>query len=91
MMTETDDIEGGEDSKDKRRGRPRDFDTYIKDSEEQIKEWTAELKRFKLSYGTKGELRKQKDMLRNKISALRCRIKRKIEERESKRNLASSS
>ena len=91
MLTEHDDIETADHSGDKRRGQPRDFDTYIKESEEQIKKWTEELKGMKLAYGTKGKVRKQKDMLRNKISALRCRIKRKVEERESKRNLTSCS
>ena len=60
------------------RGRTqRDFESYMRESEDQIRLWTEELKKFKVGY--KGAARKEKDLLRNKISALRSRMKRKQE------------
>ena len=70
------------DSNEKRRGRTqRDFESYMRESEDQIKIWTEELKKFKV--GFKGPARKEKDLLRNKISALRSRMKRKMEQKQS--------
>lgn len=60
----------------------------MRESEDQIKQWTEELKKFKVGY--KGSARKEKDLLRNKISALRSRMKRKLEQRQSQQQLSST-
>lgn len=70
-------------AKKKKLGRtPKDTQAYIDESNAQIKKWTKELDQF-YKRGQGNDIQKRRDMLRNKISALRSRMKRKQEQWES--------
>jgi len=74
----------------KRLGRtPKDFEEYIRESNAQVERWVEELNLFKRGAGP--ETQKKRDKLRNKISALRSRMKRKKEQVQSSQTIGGLS